>query len=245
MKEIIMDIHAHIIPGVDDGSTSMEETMRMIGQAHDEGICAIIATPHYGIVNCGYDSKNAVNIYHQLVERVKIDYPDMTIIMGNEIYYTQGIVEDLIDGKARCLGNTSYALVEFNIWSEFEAIKSAIDEFTLNGFRPIIAHLERYECLKNNIELVEELISRGAYVQINCRSITGSGNEIEKRTSWSLELLERGLVHFIASDCHNDNKRRPIYRDAVKCMIEYVGVSETKRIVKSNIISLIKNEKIS
>jgi protein-tyrosine phosphatase len=86
MKEIYMDIHTHIIPGVDDGSESMEQSMKMIAQAYDEGIRAIIATPHYGVVNYGYDGNKVQEAFHELRREVKKAYPDMHLFIGNEIY---------------------------------------------------------------------------------------------------------------------------------------------------------------
>ena len=245
MEDIYIDIHTHIIPGVDDGSDSIEQTMRMLNQAYEEGIRAIIATPHYGIVNYGYSDKEAMEVLRRVISRAKADYPEIKFVMGNEIYYSQGITEDIVDGKARCLGNSSYVLVEFSTEVEYETIKKAIEEFTFNGFKPIIAHLERYECLKNNIEAVEEIVEIGAYVQLNCRSITGSGFELEKRKKWCRRLLEKGLVHFIASDCHDDDLRKPAFKDAVRIMKKYIGEEKTRRITRENILALIRNESIS
>lgn len=253
MKEIYMDIHTHIIPGVDDGSDSMEQSMEMIEQAYNEGIRVMIATPHYGVVNYDYDGNKAQEALQALRQEVKKIYPDMHLFMGNEIYYTQGIADDLLEGKAKSLAGTSYVLVEFNTAVELDVMKRAIDEFTLNGYRTILAHIERYKCLEDCREAVQELIDKGAYIQLNCRSIVGGkkagkgrkgGLSLENRSKWCRKLLEGGLVHFIASDCHDNDRRRPMFRDAIRFMVKWIGKSETKQIVNKNIIHLIKNEAI-
>ncbi len=240
MKEIYMDIHTHIIPGVDDGSESMEQSMKMIAQAYDEGIRAIIATPHYGVVNYGYDGNKVQEAFHELRREVKKAYPDMHLFIGNEIYYTQGIAGDLLEGKAKSLAGTSYVLVEFNTTAEPGLMKRAIDEFTLNGYRTIIAHVERYQCLEENRPAIQELIDRGAYIQINCRSLVGDRNTAKRLK----KLLEEGLVHFVSSDCHDSGRRRPMFRDAVRLIVKWIGKEKTKQIVNKNIIHIIKDEVI-
>lgn len=253
MKEIYMDLHAHIIPEVDDGSESMEQSMRMIDQAYSEGVRAIIATPHYGVVNYDYDAQEAQENLRELRREVKKKYPDMNIFMGNEIYYIQGVAEELISGKAKSLANTSYVLVEFNTSIDFGVIERAVDEFTLNGYRTIIAHAERYKCLENYEEGVQELIDRGAYIQINCRSIIGGRNSgkkrkegfhLEDRAKWCRKLLEADLVHFVSSDCHDDGRRCPMFKEAVLTMKKWVGEEKTRQIMNGNIIHIIKNEVI-
>jgi len=90
-----MDIHTHILPGVDDGSGSMEETLKMLEQAWQEGIRVLIATPHYGKWNPDYNRKEAETVCRQVRERLRTLRPDMKIFMGNELYYTPGVLEDL------------------------------------------------------------------------------------------------------------------------------------------------------
>lgn len=89
---------------------------------------------------------------------------------------------------------------------DFATIERAIDEFTLNGYRTIMAHAERYECLENDIELVRELIDRGAYVQINCRSLMGGKNKsdfpLDNRAARCRKLTKEGCVHFLAYDAN-------------------------------------------
>ncbi|MDD4200440.1 MAG: hypothetical protein PHS19_03525 [Eubacteriales bacterium] len=256
MKEIYMDIHSHIIPGVDDGSKSMEQSIKMMDQSYDQGIRVIIATPHFGVVNYDYDLGYAKAALRELKLETEKRHPDLKIFMGNEIYYTQGIAEDLLAGKAKSLAGTAYVLVEFNTGVEADMISRAIDEFNLNGYKPIIAHAERYECLEGSEAAVRELIDRGAYIQLNCRSILGGRNpgagrkkrktgfSLEDRAKWCRKLLEADLVHFIASDCHDEGNRAPIFKDAVSTMLRWIGEEKTLQIVNRNIISLIRNEAI-
>ena len=247
-KQVFMDIHTHIIPGVDDGSDSMKETMKMIKQAYDEDIRVIIATPHYGLVNPDYDPVETERLLGEVRSAVRDKYQDLHIVMGNEIYYTPGVTEEIVSGRAKTIGGTSYALVEFNTGVEYETILRAIDEFTLNGYRMIIAHVERYSCLENDVAAVKELISRGAYIQVNCRSLLGgrrkSGFSLENRAAWCKKLLKEDCVHFLASDCHSSGVRRPMIKQALDAVRKITDAATVREITRDNILHLMRDERI-
>lgn len=150
------------------------------------------------------------------------------------------------------------------------------------GYRPIIAHLERYKCLEGDVDAVRDLVNRGVAVQINCRSFldgasvnkedteSGKGGNdsreqkkgllglfgksekqqnraeffLERKGDWARTLLAEGLVHFIASDCHDDAMRSPIYRTALEAMDGFCSEQTLTDISKNNILKLIRNERI-
>lgn len=237
-----MDIHTHIVPGVDDGSENMEETKRMVKKAYQEGIRAIIATPHYGKWNAGYDKEKAVRACQKVRDWVRATYKDLNVYMGNEIYYSPGIIEDLRSGKARTMGGTDYVLVEFSAEEEYEKVYLGLRAFITAGYRPILAHVERYQCLQKELKRVKELVGLGVYIQVNARSFMGK--RFDKRTAWSIMLLENDLIHFIASDCHNSGSREPIMKTAVEKLLTFTDERTVERIVKTNITKFIQNKYI-
>lgn len=247
-----MDIHSHIIPGVDDGSQSMNESVKMIEQAYAENVRVIIATPHFGVRNPDYNDKVAVSRLNELKKIVDRKFPGMKLFMGNELYYSVGTLESLQKKWARTLGGTNYVLIEFSTDVEYEKIAKAVEEMRWNGYWPIIAHAERYQCLVEDMDLAEQLVRNGAYIQINARTFMRTKKKrdkkkrffLEQNREWSMELLKKGLVHFIASDCHSTGTRRPVYESAVKEIIDQGGEGELRAIVKTNIVKLIRNEKI-
>ncbi|MDO4870331.1 MAG: hypothetical protein Q4A65_08630 [Bacillota bacterium] len=254
---IYMDMHAHIIPGVDDGSQSIEESIEMMRQAYQENIRVIIATPHFGLRNPDYDREKAERILDDLRRIASEMFPDLHLFMGNELYYSYGILESLLEGKAKTLAGTKYVLVEFSPDTDYSEIRKAVNEFTWNGYWPIIAHAERCSSLTDHLEAVRTLVDKGAYIQVNCRSFLdgGSGAKrkrfgrnngfyLEQRQDWSMKLLNAGLVHFIASDCHSSGMRKPIYQTAVDTIIMQGGEKELLKITKTNILGLIRNERI-
>lgn len=259
-----MDVHAHILPGLDDGSSSMLQTANMLRQADEEGIRVIVATPHFGIRNPGFKLSEAEKVLAATQKLADEITPGMKLLLGNELYYTDGVVESLKRKEARTLGGSSYALVEFSTTDSYERICKCIREFTWNGYIPLIAHLERCRCIEGNVDAVKNLVKQGAVVQINCRSFmhginignktgetglfrrkkTGGRFVLEEKSKWVRRLLEEGLVHIIASDCHDDESRRPVFRRAVEAMAEYCDEETLNRITRTNILHIIRNERI-
>ena len=238
----LMDVHTHILPGVDDGAGSMEESLEMLRMAQKEGVVVIIATPHYGRYNPGYDPKQARETALQLRNQMKEHFPEMKLYMGNEIYYTPGVVEDVKSGRARTIGGSDYVLLEFSVRAGYKELYRAVQDFTREGYRPILAHIERYHCLQKEPERIRELKRIGAYMQVNARGFLGGKRD--RRAALCRSLLEEGLIDFIASDCHDTELRSPVMCSAVERMVDFVGKAEVKRIVNTNILKLIRNEYI-
>lgn len=265
-----MDMHIHILPGVDDGSDSMECTINMLKQAEAEGVRVIVATPHFGIRNTGLRVEEELKQL-AIVRKASEEYtPGLKLVLGNELFYTDGVAAALKRGEAKTMAGTSYALVEFSTSDSYDRICKCIREFTWEGYRPIIAHLERYRDLEGDIEAVQSLVDQGAAVQINCRSfIDGSTHKtesqehskrrglfgrrsqsnqtgffLERKGEWARELLEAGLVHLIASDAHDDRFRNPVYRTALESMQDYCDEETLMNIAKRNPLRLLKNEPI-
>lgn len=240
VKWKLMDIHTHILPGVDDGAQDVEEMRKMMAQADAEGISVIIATPHYGICNPDYEPAKAQDALKAARKVLREEYPHIRIYMGNELYYSAGIIEDLKSGRAKTIGGTDYVLVEFSTDAAFDQIAAAVRAFSTEGYRPILAHVERYSCLFRELDRVHELIGMGAYTQVNVRGFLAG--RFDKRGSWCRNLLKDNAVHFVASDCHNSSRRTPVMRSAVEAMIKTAGEDRVRQIVNTNIIKLIRNE---
>lgn len=239
-KRNYMDIHTHILPGVDDGSSSMEESLQMVDMAYREGIRIIMATPHYGKWNPGYDTNRAVEVFKKLYGHVKRRYPDIKMFFGNEIFYQSSVLDDLRTKKAQTLGGTDYILVEFDYGAEYKKLSKSVNEIVYAGYRPVIAHAERYTELYKDPDRVKELVDEGAYIQINTRSFMGG--RFNKRAAWCRELLKSGLVHFVASDCHNTDTRKPLMKTAVEEMEKVAPEAVIENVIRNNIIKLAKNE---
>lgn len=209
-----IDIHSHIIPKVDDGAHSMDQALRMTDMAYREGIRSIIATPHV-TYRRGEDTYRQLEAaFSELKTRAEKELPELKLYLGSEIYYGQDTVYGLDKKEIPTLGGTSYVLVEFQPSCEYRYLKSGIQNFIMGGYKPIIAHVERYDSLSNDMNRLEDLIAMGAYLQANAMSIIGkNGKGVQKLTK---RLLKNGLLHFIATDSHNELLRPPRIE---KCLV--------------------------
>ena len=234
------DIHTHILPGVDDGAADMEEALRMADMAYEEGIRVIVATPHYGRVNPKYDPDHGAKVCAELRRQIMARHEDMRLYMGNELFYSPAVLEDLRKGRARTLGGSDYALIEFHPMEEYAYIEKAVRNMVSYGYRPIIAHVERCSSLHKRVGDIEELTELGAYMQINARSFLGG--RFDKRTRWCRTLVKEGLIHFVASDCHNTEGRSPVMRLAAEQIKEWAGEETVKQIMHHNVQRLMQNK---
>ena len=152
---MIFDIHCHILPNVDDGAKDGKTTKRMLQRAVEEGIDAIVATPHY---SCEMEDEEIEQIRQKFLmiqKWWKEKEPDKELYLGSELYYSEGLIAALERGAALTMNGTRYILVEFPIYLNFQNIKKAVQKLLYAGYIPIIAHVERYERMKK-LEMVSE-----------------------------------------------------------------------------------------
>lgn len=208
-----LDIHSHIIPGVDDGSCNMDMTMEMLVKAYDEGIRWMCATPHFypGHRNAGVDKLQ--EIFTEVCRLAADRFPDMKLMLGNEIYYKDEVMELLGKNEIHTLHGSRYVLVEFHVASEYDKLVRAVKGLTMKGYYPILAHIERYACLYHEEDRIEELIRMGAYMQVNAETLLGGS--FDKVGRYCHKLIRSGKIHFLGSDCHNTDTRRPVMATAV------------------------------
>ncbi len=208
MKSIgILDIHTHILYGVDDGAADLNDSMRLLTEEWEQGVRKVVLTPHYG-PKFGHPDPNMLRRrFQEICREAEKFFPELQLFLGSELYYQNTTVDDLKAGKALTMNETKYVLVEFGIGDSFSRIERAIQDFVYAGYIPIIAHVERYENVFGKLNFLQEFIKAGAYLQVNANSFTG--NFFDKRTKFCKKLLKNDMVHFIASDCHDLRNRCP------------------------------------
>ena len=167
-----IDIHSHILPGVDDGAVDMEETLAMLTMAYEQGTRTIIATPHYIPGKKKKRAEELRQIHAEVCAAAKETMPDLKILLGNEIYCKEGVLSSIVEGRALPLADTNYVLLEFSTRISYKDLFGYIKAISGKGYRPIIAHVERYGCLYRKEELIRELIGAGAYIQMNTERST-------------------------------------------------------------------------
>lgn len=233
------DIHTHIVPGVDDGSKNIGESLEMIKQMREQGVMTIIATPHYP------DSKSEKikDSFNELKKNVNEKYPDMRIYLGNEILNGSGIIDDLKSGKVLTLAESRYVLVEFLPGDSQKKIYSSLRQYIMNGYIPVIAHIERYESAYKDFDFLDEVINMGAYIQMNTESLTGK--IFDRRAAHCRKLLVNGYVHLLGSDCHGTKVRKPFMKSAFsKLSADFIESDRAKKILFENPEKILENKYI-
>lgn len=212
----IVDIHCHILPELDDGSGSMEESMEMLRIAVRSGITDIIATPHYraGMRNPSPDTirKRVREVRREAVKRGV----DVNLYPGNEVRFFSELEDIPLSEKICTLNDSPYILIEFSPTDSYRLIRNALDEVLGMELVPVIAHVERYGCLLDDWKNVESLRTMGAQIQVNASGVTGrAGIKARKLTGI---LLERQLVDYIGTDAHGSRSRTPDIRKLLKLL---------------------------
>ena len=202
----MIDLHCHILPGVDDGAKTIEESLAMLTLAAEEGIKTIIATPHH--LAGGYDNKKqrVDHAVKELNNEALVAGLSIKILSGQEIRLHSEILNDFTQGDLTPLsGSGLYYLVEFPFSmypsSSYNTLLGVMGE----GYKPILAHPERYRYFKENPSLLFDLIDAGVLMQVTAGSLTGAFGKSAQALSF--RLLDERAVHFIASDAHDPERR--------------------------------------
>lgn len=204
----MVDLHSHLIWGIDDGSKSKEMTINMLRQAVEGGTKKLVFTPHY---LPGYYEVPIIEVREKAKEislLTKEEGLDIEIYCGQEVYFTENMLEYLENELIGTINESRYMLIEFNMRNF--SVKEVIDilyEIQLKGIVPVIAHPERYHKFIKNPSLINEFIKEGFLFQLNLGSITGDfGKEVKKTAE---VFLKNKIYSFLGSDAHRDEKRNP------------------------------------
>ena len=235
------DIHCHMMANIDDGARSVHEMVKMAEQAKNEGIDIVCFTPHTGVLGDDTDAECIKTSFAQAALHLKKHFPDMRFFLGSEIYYSLDIPEKLEKGIYLPINGSRYVLVEFSPGADLFNIRSGIKFITLAGYKPILAHVERYVNLCDNLDAVRSLREMGTVIQTNSRYVM-KRNIFGK--SKCRRLLREGLVDVIATDCHDSAIRPPQMRQCYDYVAESFGKRYADVLMKINPRLILANKKI-
>lgn len=227
----MIDIHNHLLMGLDDGAQSFEDTIRLLQQAKEQGITGIVVTPHH--LHPKYNNKfsDVKNKLNQLKQHKQIIDFGIDLYVGQEIRIKDQVLDDIDKQFIQGINHSRYILIEFPSNSIPNYTKNLLYEIQNKGFIPIIAHPERNKAIVSNPNLLYELVINGALSQVTSSSLTGElGKNIQ---NISLKLIDHNLIHFIASDAHH-----PISRPFI--MSDLFSISKLKK-VEDKLHELIRN----
>lgn len=209
----MIDIHCHILPGLDDGAGNMSDAIEMAELAASSGIKSIIATPHSNIPG-GYHNYWGLSMQEDIkslqAEINRRNIP-LTIHCGQEVFLASGFMELLHKGNFMTLNKSRYILVEFDIFEQANVAYRKLEQLISEGYVPIVAHPERYEFVWEQKDSVYRMKDLGALLQVNKGSLKGRFGKNEKEAA--IEIVETFQADFIASDAHSQYSRTPYLAD--------------------------------
>ncbi|MGN1402178.1 MAG: tyrosine-protein phosphatase [Bacillus sp. (in: firmicutes)] len=202
----MIDIHSHILPGVDDGARTMEESLEIARAAVKQGITQIVASPHHRNGRYENEKQSILHKVKDLNDAISVAGIPLEVLPGQECRIYGELTEGLQQGEILTVNDTGkYVLVEFSSGHVPRYAEQLLYNIQFEGAVPIVVHPERNRQLMEHPEAVYELVERGVLMQVTAASIAGAfGKQIQK---FSLQMVEANLVHFIASDAHNTSGR--------------------------------------
>ena len=230
----MVDLHCHILPGVDDGAQNMEQSLAMARIAWEGGTKLIVATPH-----CGLPGQPGNFWCPPLAERFRdfrralreAEIP-VQILPGMEFFGGEDLGDLLRQGKLMPLGGSRYLLVEFYFDESATYMENVLEQAAAGGLIPVVAHPERYRAIQRAPERIADWFGRGYIIQANKGSILGDLEPGAEETVW--ELLEHGLIHVVASDAHSHLRRTPDLSRVRRHLERALGERYTSLLLREN-----------
>ncbi len=236
----MIDIHSHIIPNVDDGARSVEETFNILKEAQEAGFTDVILTSHFLLNYYETNAQELIFWKEKLQEVLKKQGTKINLHSGMEIYITNQMEELLENKKILTLANSRYMLIELPLATNVKYFDYVVYYLEAKGIKPIIAHPERYKCVQKDPDIVEEYIEKGCLIQCNYGSIVNLyGREAEKTIK---TILKRNQVHFLGSDVHRENGTYLIILDAIKKIRKIIGENKINELTTINPKKILQNE---
>ena len=234
----MIDIHSHLIYGVDDGSRSLEESLNLFKVMYDAGVTDMIITPHY--ITCSKyqsDVKNNKKLLKTLQKELKNNNIDINVYLGNEIYIDRDIDNLIKNNNVSTLNNSKYVLIELPQSGNYPGYIDIIHDLKVKGYKVILAHPERYISFQKDMNKIYELIDLGVLLQSNYGSVLGDYGLGSKKLA--KRLMKEHLITFMSSDIHRVRRSDFINR-VKKIMKKYYTEDEINDLTINNSLEIIK-----
>ena len=228
----MIDIHNHLLPGLDDGSPDMETSLAMARMAVADGITHIVCTPHANH-RYPYDPFRVEDLIANLRARLADARIPLELARGADFHLTyENIQEALADPAHFSIAGRGYLMTELPDFGSFSNFDETYYELRLAGMTPVLTHPERNPTLQENQAKLHDWLRLGVLVQVTANSVLGDMGKKARRMS--LDLLEKKQVHFIATDAHNTSSRPPKMRETYDHIAKRFGIAYADKLCKSN-----------
>ena len=229
--ENLVEVHSHILPGIDDGAPDVETSLKMIELLKNQGAKKIVLTPHYYSDNISLDDflRKRYLSFNLLLSKLPPQSPEL--YPAAEVYISKYLfnAESLDELK---IANSDYILIEHSFSANFdgEDYNRLINMYCDYGVKPILAHIERYPALLEDTYKIEQYVDMGCLIQSNVSAFSDAPRGIRRKL---IKLMNAGLIHVIGSDCHNLTTRAPEYGDGIEMIIKKCSEDSVKRLINN------------
>jgi protein-tyrosine phosphatase len=223
-----IDMHCHYLHEVDDGARDLKTTLEMFEIAVSEGLSHVVLTPHFqpGKYN---EQDKILTQFEELISVINQKYPEMKVRLGQEIYLSEESVDAIIGKEVYMMADTNYLLIELSTLQFFPVFEAMIYQIQMQGYKIILAHVERYDYMFERPELFDIFKGRGCLMQINASAIVS-----HRQKKKLLQLIADGYIQFISTDCHDTHRRIPRIKEAYALIEKKFGSEKAHELFYKN-----------
>lgn len=241
----MVDLHTHILPGVDDGAENFTEALEMLRIAVANGTTDLVLTPHYLVRDNRsgrLTKKDITSRFKTFKEAAEAQCPGINLYLGAETFAVSNIEDVLDDDSLITVNNTNYVLLEFGFNDLVSRTLKITEVLSQNGYIPIIAHPERYLFIQRNPRDIIKYLEQGAILQVNVCSLAGHNGSLAQDVA--LSFLENGLVSALASDAHSTYQRVPDLSEAYSFISANFSPNYAGELFFENPMTIIKGKRL-
>jgi len=236
----VIDLHSHILPGIDDGAKSLDMSLAMARIAADDGIRVMACTPHIYPGLYMNDAAGIVAARDALQASLDEQGIPLQLVTGADVHLVPGLLEGLRAGTVPCLNNTRYLLLEPSHHVAPPRFAESVFELVAAGYVPVITHPERLTWVEDHFKVFVDLTRQGAWMQVTAGALTGLFGARAKY--WGERFVGEGLTHIIATDAHSTGRRIPVLSEARAVAERLLGREEADLLVQGRPAALLRNE---
>ncbi|MBR3243113.1 MAG: capsular biosynthesis protein [Parasporobacterium sp.] len=233
----IADIHCHILPYVDDGAQEKEESRKLLKMQFEQGVRTVCCTPHLRKGMFETPDEEIFEQFERFRERAGALRKRMRFYLSREYFCDSSFISRLERDEVIPLGDSRFLLTEMSSQYSEEQIFDYVKIILKNGYRPLIAHVERYPSITKSPIQIQDLIDTGALIQVNAGSILA--REGYKQSAWCKKLLKEGLVHVVASDSHDSESRPPEMDKVCDYISKKFGEDYARELLRINPLTIL------
>ncbi len=238
----MIDVHAHIVYGVDDGPKSFEESQMLLVESVKQGVTGIVATSHFDVYRDPMDETVYLNHLNHLRQWIEDEGLALEIYTGHEVNASGDNLSELLCHNTLCIGTTNYLLVECSDFQPFERELMVLEQIRSLGFRVVLAHVERLSWVREQLAVIFDLYRLGYVLQVNAHSLLAGKKSTRGKAAHI--LLRNGLIHVVASDMHHPLNRGQEMGQAYEYLSKMMGDEVATLLCDKNPAHIVTGESV-